>query len=700
MGKDENTSSTLDDYPAQLPREIVEHIGEVFWLTDAAKRRVLYISPAYADIWGRPTEELLAQPQTWMDAIHPEDRERVRRAAFDRQEFGDYAQEYRILRPDGSQRWILDRAFPIRDAAGESVVRIAGIAQDITRQKQVALLNAVSRQVLEMVANDRPLDQVLERLTHEIEQITPNMMASILLLNTDGVHVRLGAAPSLPMAYTHAIEGEPIGPCAGSCGTAAWRKEPVIVTDIASDPLWADYRDIALEAGLRACWSIPILDHTHQVLGTFAMYYGEPHAPDETHRALIEHVTSLAAVAIERTRARTAIRESRNRLELFIEHAPAALAMFDRQMRYLGASRRWRRDYGLGECELEGLSHYEVFPEISDEWKQVHRRGLAGETIISDEELFLRADGGKQWLRWEVRPWRGDDDAVEGIVIFTEDISERREAQEALRQLNAELEQRVERRTAELTAANNQLLELDRLKSLFIASVSHELRTPLNAIVGFSGLLAEGRSGPLNDKQHDQLSRVYRAARHLLALISDIIDVSRLESGHLEPEVSEFTLGELLQQAADQVRPQCQEKELTLQVSVPDGVLVTSDYRRLLQCLLNYLSNAVKFTEEGLIELSGRVVDGNVELSVTDNGPGIADADRDQLFEAFSPLSARRPDVPGTGLGLYLTKRIAERVLGGEVGMQASTGSGGSRFWLRVPADIASRDSGTVGCAS
>jgi PAS domain S-box-containing protein len=131
-------------------------------------------------------------------------------------------------------------------------------------------------------------------------------------------------------------------------------------------------------------------------------------------------------------RVETALRENEARLMLFVEHAPASLAMFDREMRYLQVSRRWRSDYGLGDRDLVGVSHYAIFPEIPEEWREAHRRGLAGEVLTAEADRFLRADGTVQWVRWELRPWTDGDGEIGGIVIFTEDITGRKAAEEAL----------------------------------------------------------------------------------------------------------------------------------------------------------------------------------------------------------------------------------------------------------------------------
>ena len=163
--------------------------------------------------------------------------------------------------------------------------------------------------VLELAMADSPLEQTLGELIRIVESTSrTNVLGSILLLDEDGLHLRHGAAPSQPAAYCDAIHGAEIGPCAGSCGTAAFRAEPVFVSDIANDPLWADFRELAEAHELRACWSIPILTAGRKVLGTFAMYHREPREPTVRDLALVDLVTQTAALIIERDRTQTMLR--------------------------------------------------------------------------------------------------------------------------------------------------------------------------------------------------------------------------------------------------------------------------------------------------------------------------------------------------------------------------------------------------------
>lgn len=185
-------------------------------------------------------------------------------------------------------------------------------------------------EVLKMIIEKEPLLRVLNALTRVAErQSTAGLLASILLLDSDKTHLRHGAAPSLPAAYSQAIDGIAIGPNVGSCGTAAYRAKPVVVSDISSDPLWADFRDLATKYGLRACWSTPILSSSKAVLGTFALYYRHPCLPDEDDEAMISILTRTAALAIEHDRSENELAESEERLRSLIRCAPVGVFMLD-----------------------------------------------------------------------------------------------------------------------------------------------------------------------------------------------------------------------------------------------------------------------------------------------------------------------------------------------------------------------------------
>jgi signal transduction histidine kinase len=216
--------------------------------------------------------------------------------------------EFRIALEDGTIKDVQGVGRPVLKESGE-VEGYIGTTVDITARKRAETLLAGEKHLLEMVARGDSLPRILDALCRLVEELASDALSSILLLE-DGNRLRHGAAPHLPQAYINAIDGAPIGPSAGSCGTAAYRGRPVLVSDIASDPLWADYRDLALAHGLRACWSSPILSSEDKVLGTFAVYYREARSPTPEQLEIIEQVTHLASIALERKRAETAVRAS------------------------------------------------------------------------------------------------------------------------------------------------------------------------------------------------------------------------------------------------------------------------------------------------------------------------------------------------------------------------------------------------------
>lgn len=181
--------------------------------------------------------------------------------------------------------------------------------------------------VLAMIAANKPLSDILENLVLLIEKQSPGMLCSVLLLSDDGNHIRHGAAPSLPEDYVKAIDGAPIGPKNGSCGTAMFRGVPVIVTDILADPLWEDYRELATASGLRACWSTPILSGVGKVLGSFAMYYREPRTPTGEESRLTEVATRIAGLAIERQTNRETLARTRGELDEVANISEAAASI-------------------------------------------------------------------------------------------------------------------------------------------------------------------------------------------------------------------------------------------------------------------------------------------------------------------------------------------------------------------------------------
>lgn len=245
----------------------------------------------------------------FLETLHPGDRERVHGAiARSTQEGIPLETAFRVVAPNGNVHWLVSQGRPYRNDAGR-VHRLVGTTRDITKRKSAEMLQATHNRVLDLLAKGKDLEEVLTELALSIEdQHQPGIFCSILLL--EGDEVRHGAAPNLPTEYTEAIDGVKIGPWVGSCGTAAYRKQRVVVSDIVTDPLWKDYRELASRFQLRACWSEPIQSEAGKVLGTFAIYFHEPYQPTDEELGLLSKAAQLAAVAIEHTNAKRAVQQS------------------------------------------------------------------------------------------------------------------------------------------------------------------------------------------------------------------------------------------------------------------------------------------------------------------------------------------------------------------------------------------------------
>src|SRR6202140_4573592 len=264
-----------------------------------------FLNRRWLDYTGLSTEE--ASDWGLTVALHTEDRDRLMvfwrclLASGEAEEI-----EARLRRYDGEYRWFLFRVEPVRDNQG-GILKWYGANTDIEDRKRAEALLAAEKRTLEMIANGACLADILERLCETIDAQASNIKSAVMLMDADGIHLRPAAGPRLPKGWIEAITPLKIGPCIGSCGTAASLKQRVIVSDIATDPLWIDYRDVALSCGLRAAWSQPLFSKNREVLGTFGMYYAEPRTPSESDLQLIEGAGHVAVIAIEGERARAAL---------------------------------------------------------------------------------------------------------------------------------------------------------------------------------------------------------------------------------------------------------------------------------------------------------------------------------------------------------------------------------------------------------
>jgi two-component system, cell cycle sensor histidine kinase and response regulator CckA len=530
--------------------------------------------------------------------------------------------------------------------------------------------------VLELIARDVPLHQTLTVLLQSIEAQTPDTLSSILLLDPDGIHIRHGAAPSLPEAYVRAIDGAAIGPSVGSCGTAAYHGESVITEDITTDPRWDGYREIALAHGLRACWSTPIVDGERRVLGTFAQYLRTPGRPTDRHRHIVGMTTYTAAIAIVHHRAREeAVRRSAQFREA---QRIAQLGSYEWDVR----SNQVDRSEEL--CRIFGLRPDEFAPTFEAYLERVHsldrettraaiERAVRACAPFEFEERIVRPDGEIRYLRSQGR-WVVDDAGEPlKLVGICQDITERKRADED--------RERTEKARALLAEQLQQAQKIDSL-GLLAGGVAHDFNNLLTVIGSNADLMLDQleRVDPLWEHASDVKAAAERAAD----LTRQLLAFSRKQL--LQPRVVD--LNGLIRESAKMLRRLLSENMELVTTLEPESAPVHVDPGQFDQVLINLAVNARDAMPRGgclTIETHDVTIDERhaqprasfrpgryIMLTVIDTGHGIP---KEVLPRIFEPFFTTKEHGKGTGLGLSMVYGIVKQS-GGWIWIDSELGRG------------------------
>jgi PAS domain S-box-containing protein len=424
------------------------------------------------------------------------------------------------------------------------------------------------------------------------------------------------------------------------------------------------------ELGLGAGLAVPILAG-ETVVGVLEFFAGEPFAADPELLELLLSVGTQLGRVVERQRSEEA------RLRALIDNMPAAVYLRDLEGRFILVNREYEHYYGLRNDDIRGKTFTEVSTRGSFELDPAFVLEADRDVIESGEALRrewrLPCAGKEQVIadvRFPVRNAAGEMVAVAGIDI---DITAQKRHEAEL----AELLRRVE-------MARDAANDAAAAKSRFLANMSHELRTPLNAIIGFTRLVSRNAKG-LPERQVDNLSKILVSAEHLLGLIDEILDLSRIDAGAVDIEAGPVEVIDVLNEVADSFEPLLDQTRVQMYIGVDSRIpTVVTDREKLKQILLNLFSNAVKYTDEGTVAMRARTVDGRLRIEVADTGLGMSEDEIGRVFDEFhrsgsSLARARR----GTGLGLTISRRLA-RALGGDITVKSRFGVG-SQFTLELP---------------
>jgi PAS domain S-box-containing protein len=416
---------------------VIERVSDGFVALDR-DWRYTYVNKQAANLFGRRPEDLIGK-NIWTE--FPEGVGQPFHQAYEKAMAEQvFVQTESYYAP--WKRWFENRIYPSPDGISIFFQEVTDRVQAERAARENAELLRGQNRALELIAQGAPLEQTLDLLLRSIEAQSPGMLCSVLLLDPDGIHVRHCAGPSLPESYTRAFDGESIGPRAGSCGTAAFRRETVVVEDIATDPLWDGYRDFALKYGLRACWSTPIFDAERRVLGTFALYFRSPGSPTKQHWQLIETATHTAAIAIVQHRETAALRASEKRLRLAVTGGNIGIWERDLVTDRLFPSDQLTVMFGL-PAGGEGLTlekfREAIYPDDRVRVDAAIELSIERRSSYDIEFRVVHADGSLHWIETKGRCEYDDDGKPVRMLGVALDITDRKRAEEKIHRREAQL---------------------------------------------------------------------------------------------------------------------------------------------------------------------------------------------------------------------------------------------------------------------
>ena len=636
------SSDTLPNAPCRpvgqppferLGRHVIEGSIDCVKLLDL-DGRVVYLNPAgveLLDLCG--PEDLINRPwlSVWEGAHYIAASNAVSRAKTgERAIFEGFCRT-----AAGAAKWWEVVVTPVTDDS-HTIVQLLVVSRDITERRREADFRAGQHDVLEMIATGASLDAVLTRLVQLVEQHSDGMLGSVVLLDDDGLHLRRGAAPSLPQSFNDAIDGAAIGPRAGSCGTAMYLGRPVIVTDVLVDPTWEDYRELAIANRLRACWSTPIMSTQKKVLGSFAMYYSEPRAPLRDELRMVDVAANIAGIAIENQQAHKALRQSEERNLAILRANPDWMFILSRNGVFLDYYAKNPAELLVPPDVFLGKTIWDVLPPSVS----TPLANAIASTLASDEpetfEYSIEADQMPHF--YEACVVGCDDDKILSIV---RDITDRK---------RVEMDAAIQRR---------ELAHLNRVATLgeLSGALAHELSQPLSAI-----LINAHAARRLLSREPMDVEELRAALDDIIAndkRAGSVIERLRVLLKKGDGFFETVDLNDIVKEVLDLTHSDFLARRISVTTSLASPMRrVYGDRVQLQQVLLNLVLNAcesMSTTEvaERRLTVTTAVDDGMVHLSVADRGVGIPG---DQLTAVFEPFVTFREQ--GLGLGLSISRSI------------------------------------------
>ena len=681
-------------------RLLFENVFDVVFSIDG-DFRLMSVSPSVERILGYKPEELIGRPFPELNVLAPKYLEAASSDVV-RVLRGEEVSSsiYEFIAKDGTKKFAEINSTPLfRD--GKALASIS-IARDITDKKRAEReLRRVTRALKTLsecnqaLVRTRTEGDLLEAISRIIMETGEYRLVWIGYVGQDEEKIvrpvahsgyEEGYLETLNLSWAGAKQGRTPGAKAILTGN------PAIVKDISADPSFAPWRTEALKRGYASAIALPLIADG-ETLGVLSIYDEEQDVFDEEEVKLLTELANDLAYGImmlrtraERERVEAELEETKVLLETILDSIPDVIGLQDPDhgiIRYNAAGYKF---LNMSFEEVSGKKCYELIgkkvPCDLCATREVYETKKPAHVERYEEALGV-------WLDVGAYPVLDESGRLLKVVEHLRDITESKKAEEALKKAHVDLERKVKERTEELRKAKEEAEAANNAKSDFLANMSHELRTPLNAVIGFSEVLQDQYFGKLNEKQAEYVSDILESGKHLLSLINDILDLSKVEAGKMELELSQVKLDELVESSLTFVKEKALKEGINLNLQIPDearGLEITADERKLKQVLFNLLSNATKFTPNGgSITVEVKQEPEDVIIGVSDTGVGIAPKDQEKIFDEFYQVKGGVKDkTPGTGLGLSLSKRLVE-MHNGWIWVESEGEGKGSRFSVQLP---------------
>ena len=648
-----------------LLENVLDSITDGFFIVDR-QWKILFWNKAAENIL-RKTETQLIGKDLWQEfpdlailkenpAFHSlyEKNQSVR--------FREYFPKYRI--------WADVSAYPAEK-------NISVYFKDVTEVKNLRTLERLEREVLEMNAGpENVLENTLDFYLKEIQELHKGMLCSVLRLK--GNRLYNWSAPGLSENFCNSIEGIEIGENTGSCGTAAYRKEKVVVADIENDPLWAGYKQLAESEGLKACWSFPLIDSRNQVMGTFAIYYKRIKAPTHEEEHTLERAKNLLMIILENRMSVEAVKSSNQNYDMVAKATNDAIWDWNVETNEVIRT-------GKGLEVLFGYDPAEASKEEGFWSKRIHPDDLhsvmktqaaimnnPSELYWEDEYRFRRKEGDYAYVFDKGYIIRDENGKAIRLIGATRDISDRKENEALLLDLNNRLKQRAD----ELAASN---IELER----FAYIASHDMQEPLRMITSFLQLFKKKYEDHLDETAEQYIHFAVDGADRMKKLIMDLLEYSRVGSN--KDDLTEIDTNALLKEVQNVFVSRIDEMKAT--IIAGELPAIKANRTQLFQLFQNLIGNALKYhTGESLrIEIEGKEEEHHFLFSVRDNGIGIKPIFFEKIFVLFQRLHHKN-EYSGTGIGLAICKKIVDKH-GGRIWVESEPGKG-SCFYFTISKSV------------